>query len=157
MPLNAAIIDPDPIAAAVILQRLASLGLGGWVCAARAFGKTEDVADDETLVFVDLYNPDQEGIETILRLRARWPQLTIVAMAYPLRGVPAATILQLALDLGADYGLAKPVAPVALDAILTQVLARRAASASGVVTDRAACVVAAPAPTRSTGARRFAV
>lgn len=135
MPLDAVIIDRDPTAASMILQRLAALGVSGRVCTAAAFGKTEDVADEATLVFVDLYNPDKEGIETILHLRARWPRLTIVAMAYPLRGVPAAAILELALGLGADHGLAKPIAPLALDRILDRVLARRALAKSSAAAD----------------------
>jgi DNA-binding response OmpR family regulator len=135
MPLNAVIIDRDPTAASMILQRLAALGVSGRVCTAAAFGKTEEVADEATLVFVDLYNPDKEGIETILQLRARWPRLTIVAMAHPLRGVPAAVILELALGLGADLGLAKPIAPLALDSILDQVLARRALTKSSAASD----------------------
>tara|TARA_R100000935_G_scaffold22796_1_gene41900 strand:+ start:39980 stop:40339 length:360 start_codon:yes stop_codon:yes gene_type:complete len=60
------------------------------------------------LVIVDLFMPDRDGMETIGEIRARWPQLPIVAMSGGWRTISPDTILETAKALGAQEALAKP-------------------------------------------------
>jgi DNA-binding response OmpR family regulator len=56
---------------------------------------------------VDLVMPGKEGLETILEMRKRFPQIKILAISGGGRG-SADTYLQMALTIGADAALAKP-------------------------------------------------
>ncbi|MBI3207345.1 MAG: response regulator [Candidatus Solibacter usitatus] len=69
------------------------------------------------LVVMDLIMPVQEGIETILQVRDRWPDLKVIAMS----GGP---YLEVALRLGAHAKLAKPVPPDLLVQTVKAVLTR---------------------------------
>ncbi len=59
------------------------------------------------MVITDLVMPNQEGIETIRAIRARFPQVKIIAMS----GAFGGKFLRMAKGLGADATLHKPVAP----------------------------------------------
>ncbi|MDP3491161.1 MAG: response regulator [Phenylobacterium sp.] len=61
-----------------------------------------------SLVVVDIFMPDQDGMETIGEIRARWPQMPIVAMSGGWRTIGPDTILETAKALGAQAALAKP-------------------------------------------------
>lgn len=69
------------------------------------------------LVVTDLIMPEQEGIETIVRLRRIHPNLPIVAMSGGGSGDPA-DYLKIARGLGAKATLAKPFHP---DVLLTTI------------------------------------
>lgn len=60
------------------------------------------------LVVVDIFMPDQDGMETISEIRARWPQLPIIAMSGGWRTISPDTILETAKALGAKAALTKP-------------------------------------------------
>ena len=122
MYLTAAVIDSDPLSRTLIIARLAAMGHRGLVCVAKTFNAIERLVD---IVFVDLLNPEKEGIEVIMEIRARHPSLLIMAMSRGTRSVPASTLLGFAVDLGANFALIKPLAPIAVDAILTHVFELR--------------------------------
>lgn len=61
-----------------------------------------------SLVIVDIFMPDQDGMETIGEIRARWPHLPIIAMSGGWRTISPDTILETAKALGAQDALAKP-------------------------------------------------
>ncbi|MDP1643245.1 MAG: response regulator [Phenylobacterium sp.] len=61
-----------------------------------------------SLVVVDIFMPDQDGMETIGEVRARWPSLPIIAMSGGWRTISPDTILETAKALGAQEALAKP-------------------------------------------------
>lgn len=73
------------------------------------------------LVFIELFNPQMEGIEAITMLHARHPQLSIVAMTGGWRTLLADELLGFARELGADATLSKPFAPKAIEAALARI------------------------------------
>lgn len=79
-------------------------------------------------VVTDIIMPDQEGIETIRKIRRRHPQMPIVAMSAG-SATLALDLLQIAKALGANDTLAKPFRPSELinrlDTLLAQDSARR--------------------------------
>jgi DNA-binding response OmpR family regulator len=78
----------------------------------------EDPAD---LVITDLVMPEQEGLETIQKLRGRSPDLKIIAISGGGRLVPD-TFLTLAKKIGADRAFRKPVDRKALLAEVRELL-----------------------------------
>jgi CheY-like chemotaxis protein len=58
-------------------------------------------------VITDLIMPDQEGLETIRQLRARDPNIPVIAMSGGGRTHPD-TYLKIAANMGANAVLAKP-------------------------------------------------
>jgi len=73
------------------------------------------------LVLTDLIMPEKEGIETILDLRKKWPDVKIIAMSGGGRG-SAASYLKTAQQLGAQYVLAKPFSNDELVAAINNML-----------------------------------
>jgi len=73
------------------------------------------------LVITDLIMPGKEGIETIIELRHRAPQLKIIAMSGGGQGRPT-NYLAMAGKLGARRTLAKPFSVPFLTATITEVL-----------------------------------
>lgn len=63
--------------------------------------------DPLDLVITDLVMPEQEGVETIRKLRQKYPQVKIIAMSGGGRG-SATSYLKIAQAMGADLVLAKP-------------------------------------------------
>ena len=61
-----------------------------------------------SVVIMDIFMPDQDGMETISEIRARWPHLPIIAMSGGWRTISPDTILETAQALGAQGALAKP-------------------------------------------------
>lgn len=77
------------------------------------------------VVLTDIIMPNTEGIETIMELRRRQPQVPIIAMSGGAR-YHAYDPLKLALDCGADFVIAKPFEPAALRALILQCSAETA-------------------------------
>lgn len=77
------------------------------------------------LAIVDLYMPSKDGIETIMDIRRRYPDIKIIAItgSVPKTGAP---ILAMAQKLGAHLTLAKPFSVEELMTAVKQVLAPRA-------------------------------
>jgi len=74
------------------------------------------------LVITDLIMPEKEGLETIQELRARWPDLKIIAIS----GAPTDwKVLEVARKLGAHQTLAKPFLPDEILAVVRTVLEKR--------------------------------
>lgn len=122
MESKAVIIDLEVVATATLVPWLETRGYRGLIRSAATL-LSADASPD--LAFVELLNPEKEGIETIIALRTRWPDLPIIAMCQGLRGVPASMLLDFALALGADAALAKPLSLEAFDRAFDQALAVR--------------------------------
>ncbi len=75
-----------------------------------------------SLVVVDIFMPDQDGMETIGEIRARWPLLPIIAMSGGWRTISPDTILETAKALGAQDALAKPFDRQTLAAAIRRLL-----------------------------------
>ncbi|MDP2214629.1 response regulator [Phenylobacterium sp.] len=67
-----------------------------------------------SLVIIDIFMPDQDGMETIRAIREQWPQLPIIAMSGGWRSINPETILETARALGAQGALEKPFDRAAL-------------------------------------------
>ena len=79
-------------------------------------------ADEPTeLVITDLIMPEKEGIETILELRKKWPDLKIIAMSGGGR-VTAANYLHIAKQVGVAAVLNKPFSNDELTAVIDRLL-----------------------------------
>lgn len=59
-------------------------------------------------VIIDIFMPDRDGMETIGEIRARWPNLPIIAMSGGWRTISPEVILETARALGAQEALTKP-------------------------------------------------
>jgi DNA-binding response OmpR family regulator len=69
------------------------------------------------VVVTDLFMPDQDGIETILELRKRFPQVRIVAMS-GWTSSEGSDYLRVAREIGALETLRKPFDPQELSRLL---------------------------------------
>jgi DNA-binding response OmpR family regulator len=69
------------------------------------------------VVVTDLFMPDQDGIETILELRKRFPQVRIVAMS-GWTSSEGSDYLRVAREIGALETLRKPFDPQELSQLL---------------------------------------
>lgn len=61
------------------------------------------------VVITDILMPEREGLETILEIRRRWPDLPVIAISGGGRA-GTANYLEMAADLGATTTLDKPFA-----------------------------------------------
>jgi len=86
-----------------------------------AMRRLSDVSPD--LIITDLVMPEKEGLELITELRAKHPQLKIIAMSGGGR-VNAVDYLKIAKRLGVDGVLAKPFSSDELQLLLRTVLGR---------------------------------
>ncbi len=74
------------------------------------------------VVLVDIFMPEQDGIETIRQMRRAFPHLPIIALSGGNRVYRADEVLAIARDFGARYAFRKPVAPDALLAAVQALL-----------------------------------
>ena len=100
-------VDDDPAVSAALGRALESRGYevdyasdGNVALRKLAEGRFD-------VVVMDVIMPDKEGIETIIELRKRWPDLFVVAVSGGGRVGPD-DFLKLAEAVGADCSLAKP-------------------------------------------------
>jgi len=80
-------------------------------------------------VVTDIVMPTQEGIETIIAMRAARPEVKIVAISGGGR-LAAGTVLNIADHLGADRTIAKPFQLANLVAVVAQMIEPQAATAA---------------------------
>ena len=73
------------------------------------------------LVVTDIIMPDMEGIETIMHIRKRWPDLPVVAISGGGSGEPSQA-LRPASRLGAHATLRKPFRPAVLVDLIADLL-----------------------------------
>ena len=73
------------------------------------------------VVITDIFMPDLDGIELIVELRRRYPDVRIIAMSGG-GAVVAEDFLPVALVHGADRTIAKPVSAEALVAVMRELL-----------------------------------
>ena len=76
------------------------------------------------VLLVDIFMPEQDGLETIRLVRRAFPTLPIVAMSGGGFGYRAGDILTVARDFGAQSTFTKPFAPEALLTALQAVINR---------------------------------
>ena len=116
------IIDDEPL---VLRLAAAVLSSAGHTIYQAANGKSGETIFDQVkpeLTILDIWMPEQDGLQTIRQLRARWPDAKIMVMSgQPRRaGMP---VFEVASILGAANLLAKPFTPEELLASVDAALA----------------------------------
>ena len=61
------------------------------------------------IVITDIIMPEKEGIETILEIRKKYPDIKLVAISGSDRGASNINYLDMARNLGANHALQKPI------------------------------------------------
>ena len=117
------IIDDDPDLRAVLAQMLRLAGYEVALAANGREGLEQALKQPADLVLTDIYMPEQEGLETILELRRRFPQLPVLAMS---GRAAAGTMLGIAQRLGAIAVLQKPFSSDELLTVVSRSLAKQA-------------------------------
>ena len=117
------IIDDDPDLRAVLAQMLRLAGYEVALAANGREGLERALKQPADLVLTDIYMPEQEGLETILELRRRFPQLPVLAMS---GRAAAGTMLGIAQRLGAIAVLQKPFSSDELLTLVSRSLAKQA-------------------------------
>jgi CheY-like chemotaxis protein len=69
--------------------------------------------------------PDVDGVEVIMTVRRRWPQVRIVALSGGFGAMDAPKLLHMAKMLGADAAVSKPFTGSQLLASVAQALSYR--------------------------------
>lgn len=101
------VVDDDPQARNVLTSLFE---LEGYTVSAAANGREAEKVCRKSppdLVITDIIMPDQDGIETIHKLKGSWPSLPVIAIS----GVLGSGFLEMAKKLGADVVLHKPIDP----------------------------------------------
>lgn len=81
------------------------------------------------VAILDIFMPGMDGIETVMELRAEFPDARLIAISagWRPRALPATEgtpdVLQHARVLGADFAIKKPIEPAELIAIVNAALA----------------------------------
>ncbi len=120
---NILLIDDDDQLRELLGMMLTSAGHVVTTASEGAMGMKLFRANPADLVITDIVMPNQEGIETIMKLRAEFPRLGIIAMSGGVTYSP--TWLAMAAKLGANRTLAKPFTIPQLTAAVAEVLAAR--------------------------------
>ena|SRR6266478_8882457 len=99
------VIDDDPDMRAMLEQTLKLAGHDVALASDGKEGVEQYHAKPADLVVTDLYMPNQEGLETIMELRKRSPEVAIIAMS---GRATAGPMLSVAQKMGAVEVLQKP-------------------------------------------------
>lgn len=117
------IIDDNRDVRALLKTALTEAGYEAHAVAEGGAALAQQELASADLVVTDLYMPGMEGIETIAKLRKRYPRTKIIAMSGGSRfGTDRANTLAIALEIGADAILRKPFNPERLIAVVHRVL-----------------------------------
>src|SRR5579871_1827701 len=100
------VVDDDPDIRAVIMEALR--GVGHEVSSAQngREGAHQALVMQPDLIIIDVFMPEQDGLETIRILRLQFPHIAILAISG--RSVNSSPMLTVALELGAVNVLEKP-------------------------------------------------
>lgn len=124
------VIEDDDSVRAVVCRALQRVGHTVYEGVDGGDGFDHAIRHKMDLVITDLVMPNQEGIETIQRLKRLDPDIPIVAMSGVARDGDF-SILDDALMIGADYALEKPFDVVTLIDVVDRMLGRRRGGLGG--------------------------
>jgi len=114
------VIEDDAEMRAMLNEILTSAGHDVLLAADGKEGMKRYQAAPADVVITDLFMPNQEGLETITKLRRYYPTVPIIAISGN-SGV-ARPMLTVALQLGANATLPKPFMPLELIALVEKVM-----------------------------------
>jgi CheY-like chemotaxis protein len=106
---NILVIDDDPLFREIAEQMLAQAGHAVILAADGAKAALLPAEPAPDLAVVDMLMPERDGIETIGDLRARWPEIKMIAVSAGARGLQPDLLLRAAKALGADATAVKPL------------------------------------------------
>jgi CheY-like chemotaxis protein len=121
------VIDDDPAVRGFLRQILAGAGYVVVEAADGKSGMSKIEPQRVDLVITDLVMPEQEGLETLQRLRVERPNLPVIAIS----GAFGGSYLKTARRLGATATLAKPIDPETLLRAVRDALAPPAGAGPG--------------------------
>ena len=102
------LIDDDELVRLVLRDTLVLMGGYEVLVASDGRAARKQLAQRAVdLVITDIIMPDEEGVETILLLRKKFPDIPIIAISGGAR-IKAEDCLKIAQAVGADITLAKP-------------------------------------------------
>lgn len=118
------IVDDDPGCLAAVGESLRQAGFG-----VSTFGSAAEVlmtyqAGAASCALVDIVMPEKDGIDTIVALRERDPDLRVIAISGGGRSMPPGVSLNVALIFGANGYLPKPFTRDQLIACVSSVVRR---------------------------------
>lgn len=127
---NILVIDDDPAMRRMIDRILTGAGHQVTEAVNGVDGMKKFRAAAPEIVVTDIVMPDQEGIETIMKMRATGSRIGIIAISGGGHG-SAGDYLLAARGLGADAILAKPFRPDELTALVEHLLVGGGSAAGG--------------------------
>jgi CheY-like chemotaxis protein len=115
------VVDDDPIFREIAKEALAGDGFD--VVTAENGLEAGRVDASPALAVVDMLMPERDGLETIVDMRKRWPDVKVIAVSAGARNLDANLLLRAAKALGADAIMEKPVKPMAFLELARSLLA----------------------------------
>ena len=113
------VIDDDPAVRGLLRQILTGAGYAVLEAGDGKIGMRQIEREPVDLVITDLVMPEQEGLETVKRLRVERPELPVIAIS----GAFGGSFLNTARRFGATAALPKPIDPEALLRAVREALA----------------------------------
>jgi CheY-like chemotaxis protein len=107
------LIDDDPTVREALSRMLTAVGHGVAEAEDGEAGIAKFAAGMYDVVIADIFMPGEDGIGTIRRIRDQDPFLGIVAISEG-RACAQYDVLRISVELGADFGLPKPVSTARL-------------------------------------------
>jgi two-component system nitrogen regulation response regulator NtrX len=118
------VVDDDPDIRAVIMEALGGVGHEVFSATNGREGLLHAMAIQPDLIIIDLFMPEQEGLETIRKLNQQIPHVAILAVSG--RSAASSPMLTVALELGAANVLEKPFDALTVRAAVEATLETRA-------------------------------
>lgn len=115
------VIDDDPAMRETLCRVLCREGHSAVGATNGRVGLERQKEQPADLVITDILMPEQEGMETIMKLRRDYPDVRIIAISGGGR-LAFFDFLKYARQFGADYALAKPFTPSELLKTVQQAL-----------------------------------
>jgi CheY-like chemotaxis protein len=129
------LIDDDPLVQYTVSKILTSRGYEVVAAADGERGFEAVAVENPAVVITDLIMPEQEGLETIIRIKREYPEIGIIAISGGGR-YNNLDMLPMAQSLGADAIVSKPFEPEELLNPLRRL--------AGLLADREATAARAP-------------
>lgn len=118
------IIDDDPLLREVAVELLTEAGHDCAIAEDGRLGIASLEARPVELVLLDMIMPNMDGVETLGQIKARWPELPVVVMSAGTRSMAMQSLLRLAVGLGADEVMQKPLRRDVLLPLVERLLGR---------------------------------
>jgi DNA-binding response OmpR family regulator len=111
MPAKPAIlvVDDDPILREIASQMLAAHGYDCRLAEDGEIALAALRAAPADLVVLDMIMPNKEGIETLREIKREWPHISVLMISAGTRAMAAPSLLSMAMALGADEVIEKPL------------------------------------------------